>query len=135
MVGVINVKKNDLTKWICIIIGTFLQGTETMDLIASVGRRRFNGQLDLGAFDRKLNLTDFDVTGIRLALRLQKHVIILLGYEIFFLDISFIIIIINIVAGTGRASGWCPKIRRRPRNSNNYTVVSKDEDRPSYLIA
>jgi len=48
-----------------------------MDLIASVGRRRFDGQLDLGAFDHKLNLTDFDVTGIRLALRLQKHVIIL----------------------------------------------------------
>lgn len=104
-----------------------------MDLIASIGRRCFNGQLDLGAFDRKLNLTDFDVTGIRLALRLQKHVIILPGYEIFFLDILFIII--NIVAGTGRASGWWPKIRRRPRNSNNYTVVSKDEDRPSYLIA
>ncbi|KAL4098666.1 hypothetical protein QTP88_023218 [Uroleucon formosanum] len=46
-----------------------ITGTETMDLIASVGRRRFDGQLDLGTFDRKLNLTDFDVTGIRLALR------------------------------------------------------------------
>lgn len=48
----------------------FPQGAETMDLISSVGRRRFDGQLDLGAFDRKLNLTDFDVAGIRLALRL-----------------------------------------------------------------
>ncbi|XP_026818694.1 uncharacterized protein LOC113557398 [Rhopalosiphum maidis] len=51
-----------------------ITGTETMDLIASVGRRRFDGQLDLGAFDHKLNLTDFDVTGIRLALRYGSSV-------------------------------------------------------------
>ncbi|KAE9537938.1 hypothetical protein AGLY_005910 [Aphis glycines] len=51
-----------------------ITGTETMDLIASVGRRRFDGQLDLGAFDHKLNLTDFDVTGIRFALRYGSSV-------------------------------------------------------------
>lgn len=74
MIGVINLQKSE--KWFNkmgmvnkLITGTFCQGTETMDLIASVGRRRFDGQLDLGTFDRKLNLTDFDVTGIRLALR------------------------------------------------------------------
>ncbi|XP_022179280.1 uncharacterized protein LOC111039925 [Myzus persicae] len=51
-----------------------ITGTETMDLIASVGHRRFDGQLDLSAFDRKLNLTDFDVSGIRLALRYGSSV-------------------------------------------------------------
>jgi len=66
----------------------------------------------------------------------KKKTRLLLKYclitKFFFLDILVIIII---VAGTGRASGWWPKIRRRPRSSNNYTVVSKDEDRRGYLIA
>jgi len=74
MTGVIDVQKsekrfNEMGMYNKLITETFRQGAETMDLIASVGRRRFDGQLDLGAFDRKLNLTDFDVTGIRLALR------------------------------------------------------------------
>lgn len=45
-----------------------------IDLIISYGHRRFDGQLDLSykLTDHKSNLTDFDVTGIRLAIRLQK---------------------------------------------------------------
>uniref|UniRef100_A0A2S2QY77 Protein broad-minded n=1 Tax=Sipha flava TaxID=143950 RepID=A0A2S2QY77_9HEMI len=52
-----------------------ISGPEMVDLIVSFGRRRFEGQLDLSTFDRRsTDLTEFEATGIRLALRYGSSV-------------------------------------------------------------
>lgn len=58
------------------------QGAEMTDLIVASGRRRFDGRLDLDAFDRPADLlTDFDVAGIRSATRSDSGKILLKKYS------------------------------------------------------